>query len=398
MGQRQNGPPPSAISSAPMTKEDQPSKKIVPEPVVKNVPTPKAMPVEAKPKPADKSRPVSSTPVHGTPWCVVWTGDQKAFFYNPSTKTSVWERPPDLIGRADVTEMLKSPAAAEKVKAKSIPPGFPSNSNTGTMPDFKSGNSNSKKNKAPIDSDGEEAPVTKKKKVELVFEDEMKANEGSNNTSNGGANNNAKSVKNKDAAMEAEVKAARERQLVPLEQRMSQFREFAHKHGKEDRFKGIEKSRERESLFNDFMTDIKKKDKEERAAKRDAAKKDFVAMLKEFADDPENELDRHSRWSDVKKKLDSDSRYKNVDSSGLREDYFLDFVHDLKDEHKKKKKDKKRSSRSRSRSPKGKDRSRSRSRRRSKSPKKKSKKDKRDRSRDRDDDEYKKDKKKSKKK
>merc|ERR1712141_95268 len=202
----------------------------------------------------------------------------------------------------------------------------------------------------------------KKKKVELVFEDEMKANEGSNNTSNGGANNNAKSVKNKDAAMEAEVKAARERQLVPLEQRMSQFREllmekeisafstwekelhkivfdqryllltskerkqvfekyvreradeerrekknrlreakdnflvllkesnlsakmtyseFAHKHGKEDRFKGIEKSRERESLFNDFMTDIKKKDKEERAAKRDAAKKDFVSMLKE---------------------------------------------------------------------------------------------------------------------
>merc|ERR1739848_514270 len=190
--------------------------------------------------------------------------------------------------------------------------------------------------------------------------DEMKANEGSNNTSNGGANNNAKSVKNKDAAMEAEVKAARERQLVPLEQRMSQFRELlmekeisafstwekelhkivfdqrylllTSKEGKEDRFKGIEKSRERESLFNDFMTDIKKKDKEERAAKRDAAKKDFVAMLKEFADDPENELDRHSRWSDVKKKLDSDSRYKNVDSSGLREDYFLDFIHDLKDE------------------------------------------------------------------
>ena len=72
------------------------------------------------------------------------------------------------------------------------------------------------------------------------------------------------------------------------------YSEFAHKHGKEDRFKGIEKSRERESLFNDFMTDIKKKDKEERAAKRDAAKKDFVAMLKEFADDPENELDRYN--------------------------------------------------------------------------------------------------------
>ena len=31
----------------------------------------------------DRSRPVSSTPVPGTPWCVVWTGDSKSFFYNP---------------------------------------------------------------------------------------------------------------------------------------------------------------------------------------------------------------------------------------------------------------------------------------------------------------------------
>ena len=102
---------------------------------------------------------------------------------------------------------------------------------------------------------------------------------------------------------------------------------------------------------------------------------------------------RHTRWSDVKKKFDSDSRYKNVDSSGLREDYFMDFVHDLKEESRKhKKKDKKRS-RSRDRS-----RSRSRKRSRSRSPKKKSKKEKRDRSKDRyDDEDSRKDKKKSKK-
>lgn len=50
-------------------------------------------------KPQDKSRPISSTPISGTPWCVVWTGDSRVFFYNPSTRTSVWERPEDLIGR-----------------------------------------------------------------------------------------------------------------------------------------------------------------------------------------------------------------------------------------------------------------------------------------------------------
>ena len=41
----------------------------------------------------DKNRPVSSTPVPGTPWCVVWTGDSRSFFFNPSNKQSVWEKP-----------------------------------------------------------------------------------------------------------------------------------------------------------------------------------------------------------------------------------------------------------------------------------------------------------------
>lgn len=57
-------------------------------------------------KQQDKSRPVSSTPIYGTPWCVVWTGDGRVFFYNPSTRTSVWERPEDLIGNADVDKAV----------------------------------------------------------------------------------------------------------------------------------------------------------------------------------------------------------------------------------------------------------------------------------------------------
>merc|ERR1712018_1112929 len=135
------------------------------------------------------------------------------------------------------------------------------------------------------------------------------------------------------------------------------YSEFANKYSKDDRFKGIEKSRERESLFNEYMIEVKKKDREERLAKKDQAKKEFIGMLKEFADDPDNGIDRHSRWTDVRKKFDSDSRYKAVDSSTLKEDYFMDFVHDLKDDHRKNKKDKKERKRSRSRSPKGRSRS-----------------------------------------
>lgn len=55
-------------------------------------------------------------------------------------------------------------------------------------------------------------------------------------------------------------------------------------------------------------------------------------MLREHS-----EVDRHSHWMDIKKKLDQDSRYKAVSDPVLREDYFYDYVKILKDERKKKK-------------------------------------------------------------
>merc|ERR1712029_454822 len=169
----------------------------------------------------------------------------------------------------------------------------------------------------------------------------------------------------KEAAMEAEVKAKRER------------------------FKGIDKRSERENMFNDFMVDLKRKEKEERAAKRDQSKKDFVALMKERDD----VVDRHAHWSDVKKALESEDRFKAVESSTQREDWFLDYVHVLKDEHRREKEKKKRDrSRDRSRSrerdseKKKKRRSRSRSRSRDRKDKKeKKKKRSRSESRDRDD-------------
>ena len=181
--QSSGGGPPGVPTQPPVQSQPSPvvsKEESKPETPTKVQVTKAPAVIPEKAKPADKSRPVSSTPVHGTPWCVVWTGDNKAFFYNPSTKTSVWERPPDLIGRSDVTEMLKSPAQAEKQKAKNIPPGF----NANPMAPSAGGGGNNKNKKANDDSDGEEVPAAKKKKVELVFEDELKAKE--DQSTNGG--------------------------------------------------------------------------------------------------------------------------------------------------------------------------------------------------------------------
>merc|ERR1711993_76894 len=132
----------------------------------------------------------------------------------------------------------------------------------------------------------------------------------------------------------------------------------------------IEKSRDREAHFNDYVSELKKKDKEEKDEKRKAAKKGFKELLKETEG-----IDHHSHWSDFKKLISEDPRYVAVDKSNDREDWFLDYVQELKDEHRKEK-DKKRAERSRSRSSsRGKKKKRSRSRSRSRDKKKKKDKD-----------------------
>lgn len=40
----------------------------------------------------------------------------------------------------------------------------------------------------------------------------------------------------------------------------------------------------------------------------------------------ETEFDRHARWSDVKRKLEADNRYKAVDNGIQREDWFREHM------------------------------------------------------------------------
>ena len=49
----------------------------------------------------------------------------------------------------------------------------------------------------------------------------------------------------------------------------SSFSEFAAKYAKDERFKGIEKMREREALFSDYCSDLRRKEKEEKSLQRE---------------------------------------------------------------------------------------------------------------------------------
>merc|ERR1711962_1090874 len=157
----------------------------------------------------------------------------------------------------------------------------------------------------------------------------------------------------------------------------SSWSDFSREHSKDERFKAIEKSRDRETHFTEYVAELKKKEKEEKDEKRKAAKKGFKELLKDT-----DSIDRHAHWSDFKKHLSDDPRYQAVEKSADREDWFLDYVQELKDEHRREK-DRKKAERSRSRSSsRGRKKKRSRSRSRSRDKKKKKDKD-RSRSRSR---------------
>jgi FF domain len=49
----------------------------------------------------------------------------------------------------------------------------------------------------------------------------------------------------------------------------SSYGDFAAKYGKDERFKGIDKTREREQIFNDYLSELRHKEKEESRTQRE---------------------------------------------------------------------------------------------------------------------------------
>lgn len=56
----------------------------------------------------------------------------------------------------------------------------------------------------------------------------------------------------------------------------SSFSEFCQRYGKDERYKAIEKVRERESLFNEYLLDVRRREKEEKQQKKDQVRKEFI--------------------------------------------------------------------------------------------------------------------------
>ncbi|CAG2101002.1 unnamed protein product [Medioppia subpectinata] len=224
--------------------------------------------------------------------CVVWTGDGRVFFYNPSTRTSLWECPQELLNRSDVEKLVKGP---------------PKQSDSETGEKRVSAFSTWEKELHKIVFDARYLILTSRERRQ-VFEKYVKER----------AEEERREKRQRLKQQKDDYRKLLESAGLGSK---SSFSEFAQTYAKEERFRNIEKMRERESIFNDFISDLRKKEREEKAASREKARNGFLELLKE-----QTYLERNSSWTEVKEKIRDDLRYRALDSSSTKEDMFRHYV------------------------------------------------------------------------
>uniref|UniRef100_A0A673XZW7 Transcription elongation regulator 1 n=1 Tax=Salmo trutta TaxID=8032 RepID=A0A673XZW7_SALTR len=250
-------------------------------------------------KTAQKAKPVATNPIPGTPWCIVWTGDERVFYYNPTTRLSMWDRPDELVGRADVDKNIQEPPHKRGLEDATKKLGI---------------------SKEELEAAAEEAledePVKakKRKKEEVMKEADSE----------------------KEAAMEAELKAARERAIVPLENRMTQFRDMLLKRGV-SAFSTWEKElhkivfdprylllnpKERKQVFDQYVKTRAEEERKEKKNKLMQSKDEFRKMMEDAKLTARSDLT--SNTHSFKHCLDP--RYKAVESSNTREELYKQYA------------------------------------------------------------------------
>lgn len=73
-----------------------------------------------------------------------------------------------------------------------------------------------------------------------------------------------------------------EKTFLTLNSYRSSFSDFAQRFAKDERFKGVEKMREREGLFNEYLIDVRKREKDEKIQRREQVSDNFSTSQNVF--------------------------------------------------------------------------------------------------------------------
>lgn len=253
-------------------------------------------------------KPISTTNISGTPWCVVWTDKGKVFYFNPSTKTSVWDRPAELRNREDVDKLISTPK---------VPP---TQQNDNRSP------SQQTEKKIKLDSD-ETANKTAIAKPAI-----------------------APKIVKKEVASEVEKEAAKKRETISLEERIETFRSMLEekKVNPASTFQRelskivfdprylLLTSNERREVFDKFCSEKTEEERRKRREKMKKATDDFKALLSEA------NLTSRSTYDEFHNKYSKDPRYKALERTKDRESWFDDHLATLRRKEREERSQKKR--------------------------------------------------------
>ncbi|NXX18087.1 TCRGL protein, partial [Podargus strigoides] len=241
------------------------------------------------------NKPVASAPVPGSPWCVVWTGDDRVFFFNPTMQLSVWEKPVDLKHRGDINRIIEDPPHKRKLEAAATDKCVSS---------------------CPGDENDDLSIKTKRNKTE----DSQAAAQGK-------------------AGMEEKHEEPSAPQLTPpLEERITRFRDMLLERGV-SAFSTWEKelhkivfdprylllnSEERKQIFEQFVKTRIREEYKEKKNKLLLAKEEFKKLLEE------SKLSPRTTFKEFAEKYGRDQRFRLVQKKKDQEHFFNQFILILK--------------------------------------------------------------------
>uniref|UniRef100_A0A4W4EBG4 Transcription elongation regulator 1-like protein n=1 Tax=Electrophorus electricus TaxID=8005 RepID=A0A4W4EBG4_ELEEL len=232
------------------------------------------------------NRPVASTPVPGSPWCVVWTGDDRVFFFNPTMQLSVWEKPLDLQDRGDLNKIIEDPP--HKRKKDTLPEDEDDEEEDNHISKSKRNNTDGHAERCRAAPDQPVLPLElrvthfrdmllergvsafstwEKELHKIVFDPRYlllgpeERKQIFDQFVKARINEEYKERKNKLQQAKEEFRKLLEESKVTSR---STFKEFSEKYGREPRFKQVPKQKDRELLFIQFVNGLKKRDKENR--------------------------------------------------------------------------------------------------------------------------------------
>uniref|UniRef100_F6PIJ9 Transcription elongation regulator 1-like protein n=1 Tax=Equus caballus TaxID=9796 RepID=F6PIJ9_HORSE len=254
---------------------------------------------------AKGSRPVASTPVPGSPWCVVWTGDDRVFFFNPTMQLSVWEKPVDLKNRGDLNRIIEDPPHKRKLEASPTEPSDGlSSEDSREDPNVKTKRNRTEGRESPGPEEAEEAEkedkVAKTPPPQILLPLEERVTHFRDMLLERGVS--AFSTWEKElhkivfdprylllnceerkqifeqfvkTRIKEEYKEKKSKLLLAKEEfkklleeskvsPRTTFKEFAEKYGRDQRFRLVQKRKDQEHFFNQFILILKKRDKENR--------------------------------------------------------------------------------------------------------------------------------------